>query len=381
MQLAAPEAFDLTREDERLRDEYGRTEFGQSCLMARRLVESGVRFVTVNMFETVFDERRPFFTEGNELLTGRGQSFIGRPSWFYSRRIGASPRGSATGDFVDAPINTTILAATKITGRLASGLSLGALGAVTPREYARTYDVVNDALARVAVEPPSSFAVARAQQEFGTQQSNVGASLTHVRRFVDERGQLNRILPRNAIAGGADWRLRYKQGMYELTGWVGGSRVDGDAAAIAAIQQSSAHYFQRPDQDHISFDSTRTSLSGWTASMRADKNAGRFTLGGIQLSARSTGFDINDAGQVAGRVWSYAPGAGAQCHRRHVQPPLFGTQRFGFGYNSFSSNFPFSSPFTFGSWSAFNTAAPAAVSVSRFSAQPNVAARTPGPIR
>jgi hypothetical protein len=29
---------------------------------------------------------------------------------------------------------------------------------------------------------------------------------------------LNRILPRNAIAGGADWRLRYKQGMYELTG-------------------------------------------------------------------------------------------------------------------------------------------------------------------
>ncbi len=261
-------------------------------------VELDPAVVNLTAFETVFEERRPFFIEGNELLTGRGQSFIGRPSWFYSRRIGASPRGSATGDFVDAPINTTILAATKITGRLASGLSLGALSAVTPREYAGTYDLAHSALARVAVEPPSSFAVARAQQEFGTQQSNVGASLTHVRRFVDDRGQLNRILARNAIAGGADWRLRYKQGMYELTGWVGGSRVDGDAAAIAAIQQSSAHYFQRPDQDHISFDSTRTSLSGWTASMRADKNAGRFTLGGIQLSARSTGFDINDAGQM-----------------------------------------------------------------------------------
>jgi hypothetical protein len=140
--------------------------------------------------------------------------------------------------------------------------------------------------------------VARLQQEFGSQQSNVGASLTHVRRFVDDRGQLNHILPSNAIAGGADWRLRYKQGMYELTGWVGGSRVDGDAAAMAAIQRSSAHYFQRPDQDHISFDSTRTSLSGWTASVRADKNAGRFTLAGIQLSTRSPGFDINDAGQM-----------------------------------------------------------------------------------
>src|SRR4030095_4739195 len=32
----------------KVRDEYGRTELGQSCLMARRLVEAGVRFVTVN---------------------------------------------------------------------------------------------------------------------------------------------------------------------------------------------------------------------------------------------------------------------------------------------------------------------------------------------
>ena len=35
---------------------YGQNRFGQSCLLARRLIEAGVRFVTVNMFETVFDE-------------------------------------------------------------------------------------------------------------------------------------------------------------------------------------------------------------------------------------------------------------------------------------------------------------------------------------
>ena len=52
----AREAFDLNREDADTRDKYGRNRFGQSCLLARRLVESGVRFVTVNMFETVFDE-------------------------------------------------------------------------------------------------------------------------------------------------------------------------------------------------------------------------------------------------------------------------------------------------------------------------------------
>ena len=52
----AREAFDLHREPESVRDRYGRTRFGQSCLLARRLIERGVRFVTVNMFETVFDE-------------------------------------------------------------------------------------------------------------------------------------------------------------------------------------------------------------------------------------------------------------------------------------------------------------------------------------
>ncbi len=44
----ARRAFDLAREDPRLRDRYGRTTLGQGCLLARRLVESGVRFVTVN---------------------------------------------------------------------------------------------------------------------------------------------------------------------------------------------------------------------------------------------------------------------------------------------------------------------------------------------
>jgi uncharacterized protein (DUF1501 family) len=49
-------AFDLAKEPEKMRDRYGRTRFGQSCLLARRLIEAGVRLVTVNMFETVFDE-------------------------------------------------------------------------------------------------------------------------------------------------------------------------------------------------------------------------------------------------------------------------------------------------------------------------------------
>jgi uncharacterized protein (DUF1501 family) len=68
----AQAAFDIGKENDVLRDEYGRTEFGQSCLMARRLVESGVRFVTVNYggwdhHKKIFDgldKKLPEFDQG-----------------------------------------------------------------------------------------------------------------------------------------------------------------------------------------------------------------------------------------------------------------------------------------------------------------------------
>lgn len=52
----AREAFDLAKEPEAVRERYGMNRFGQCCLLARRLVEAGVRFVTINTFLTVFNE-------------------------------------------------------------------------------------------------------------------------------------------------------------------------------------------------------------------------------------------------------------------------------------------------------------------------------------
>src|SRR5205807_672880 len=49
-------AFDVAAEKPGLRDRYGRNTFGQGCLLARRLIEHGVRLVTVNMFDTVFND-------------------------------------------------------------------------------------------------------------------------------------------------------------------------------------------------------------------------------------------------------------------------------------------------------------------------------------
>lgn len=45
---AGAPAFDLSREPEAIRERYGKSEFGQGCLLARRLVEAGTRFVTVS---------------------------------------------------------------------------------------------------------------------------------------------------------------------------------------------------------------------------------------------------------------------------------------------------------------------------------------------
>ena len=75
---ASQKAFAIERESEKTRDAYGRNEFGQSCLLARRLVESGVRFVTVNsggwdhhakIFEGL-DKKLPMFDQGFAALIG-----------------------------------------------------------------------------------------------------------------------------------------------------------------------------------------------------------------------------------------------------------------------------------------------------------------------
>jgi uncharacterized protein (DUF1501 family) len=62
------EAFDLSREPETVRDDYGRTTYGQSCLLARRLIEAGVRFVSVYF--------APFIGGGNGGWDTHGNNFV-----------------------------------------------------------------------------------------------------------------------------------------------------------------------------------------------------------------------------------------------------------------------------------------------------------------
>jgi hypothetical protein len=66
--LASPgvrQAFDLSLEPDKLRDDYGRTTYGQSCLLARRLVEAGVRFVSVYYSASIGGGSGGWDTHGN----------------------------------------------------------------------------------------------------------------------------------------------------------------------------------------------------------------------------------------------------------------------------------------------------------------------------
>ncbi|MFW6192309.1 MAG: DUF5916 domain-containing protein, partial [Gemmatimonadota bacterium] len=129
--------------------------------------------LNLSAFETFFREHRPFFTEGSQYLTGDG------PRYFYSRRIGAAPHGRPSGRYVDSPLNTTILGAGKLTGRVAGDLSVGALAAVTQRERAHVVADSGSEITTETVEPATGYGVARLEEQLSGG-STVGLSLTGV---------------------------------------------------------------------------------------------------------------------------------------------------------------------------------------------------------
>jgi hypothetical protein len=228
-------------------------------------VEADPAVVNLSAFETIFDERRPFFLEGSQLLQGTG------PAYYYSRRIGAQSR---------------ILGAGKVTGHMQDGTSTGLLLAVSERDLA--LDV-----------PLSGYGVGRLQRQFGANQSSAGISLAAVARDLSPQASLRESYREHAESGGADWTLRFDRGQLELRGYAGASYIAGSREAIQAAQTSSARYYQRPDATYLHYDSTRTSLFGYTTSLAVQRKGGRHWLWEAGAAAESPGFELNDVGRLS----------------------------------------------------------------------------------
>jgi hypothetical protein len=250
-------------------------------------VEADPSVLNLSAFEQFFEERRPFFLEGAGIFTFNtacGDIDTGCTGLFYSRRIGRSPQlSSLYGDNTSAT-NTTILGASKLTGRLGKGLSVGFLDGITQREVG-TDDRT--------IEPTTNYAVGRLQQDLNDGKTGIGVMITGVNRSLD--GNTDDFLRRSAYTGGLDVRHRFLNKNYELRAYIAGSQVNGTADAIASTQRDGVHRYQRPDDD-VSYDPTRTSLTGNAERLSVSKFGGGITRFQSVLQRFSPGFETNDLG-------------------------------------------------------------------------------------
>ncbi|HSK09027.1 MAG TPA: DUF5916 domain-containing protein [Vicinamibacterales bacterium] len=263
-------------------------------------VEVDPAVVNLSQFETFFEERRPFFTEGANVFGNFGRSgasglvgfFRPEPTLFYTRRIGRAPQGRPAGTFVDIPSSTTIYGAAKLIGRTRGGWTIGALDAVTGQEQARISDGLHTW--RQDVEPLTNYAVVRAQRELGTR-AGIGVLGTSVIRGIEDEG-LDGYLSRRATMAGVDGHVFLDAGReWVIHGGLAGSLVQGSTGAIARLQRAEQREYQRPDAPHVRFDPDATSLSGWTGNVNLNRNSGNLTTN-VGLWGMSPGFEVNDAG-------------------------------------------------------------------------------------
>jgi hypothetical protein len=263
-------------------------------------VEADPAEVNLTAFETFFEEKRPFFIEGRNLLE--------YGDYVYSRRIGAQPRGPAPFAFVDYPSASTILGAGKLSGRLPSGLSLGLLGALTGREHARVAETEAAPIRTLRVAPFTSYGVLRGVQQLGAQQSTAGVVLTGVHRNLAASDPLASLLTRDAVAASGDFDWRFSDASWSLRGDLGLSHVAGEPEAVLRLQRSSARYYQRPDATHVALDPERRSLSGYRAGLLLERLKGKHWFGFAELRAISPGFEVNDLGSLSrsGEVFAAA---------------------------------------------------------------------------
>ena len=201
--------------------------------------------VNLSAFETFFEEKRPFFLEGAQTFGNFGRDGAtdnwgfntSDPNIFYSRRIGRSPQLSPSGDFIDAPLATTILGAAKITGKTSGGWTLAALDAVTGRETAR----VRTGLAsdRTTVEPLTNYFAARLQRTLGGR-AGIGLISTMVSRQLDSPTLTDALADRAYVAGGDGYFFLSQAHNWVINGKLAASRISGTETVIDSLQRAAA---------------------------------------------------------------------------------------------------------------------------------------------
>ena len=116
-------------------------------------VEFDPLVLNISPFETKYDEKRSFFTEGTDLFK--------KGNLFYSRRIGGAPIKEAHTDnneIVASTVdNTRLFNATKISGRTQDGWGVGLFNAITRNAYAQIQDTMSLVNSQQLIEPVTNY--------------------------------------------------------------------------------------------------------------------------------------------------------------------------------------------------------------------------------
>ena len=211
-------------------------------------VEQDQTILNLSVFETWYQEKRPFFLEGFKIFETPG-------NLFYSRRIGREPslQPSDVNYYIDRPTATSILFAGKVSGKNQSGTSIGILEAVTQNEKAEFVDL-NAFQRKEVIEPEANYFVARFMQDI-LKNSYVGIMATAVNQ--------KSFTP--AYSGGVDWILRFHNGNYRCSGQLVGSKI-GPAK------------------------------EGWGGYMNFQKEGGQHILGSVEIDYLDRKLDLNRMG-------------------------------------------------------------------------------------
>jgi hypothetical protein len=254
-------------------------------------VDQDPAFVNLTAYEVRLPEKRPFFIENNSLFANAGGNY------FYSRRIGGLPRGGVLPVYeaIDLPPQVRIIGAAAAGGYVAPRTQIAVLGAVTDETSA---DAIVAGVPKlpdsIVISPLTAWAAGRVEQQDGP--TVIGATATFVRRALAGTG-LEALLPDTAFVTGADSKLRTSDGTWELDNYVGLTGIFGTAAAIEAVEESSAHYFQRPDQPHVHLDTDAHHLLGWHAGAIGSKRSGEWQ-GTAVANFEAPGYELNDLGAL-----------------------------------------------------------------------------------
>lgn len=281
-------------------------------------VEADPSSINLSQFEQFFEERRPFFLEGNDIFRFGGTknyNNFGNPNTFYSRRIGRSPQGSlsrandynnqnlfdpnsTTQTFQDIPVQTSILGAAKLSGKTQSGLSIGTLYARTLQEespYTANLNNGSQQEGTYVVQPSNNFLVTRLKQDFNSGNTVIGGFFSGMNRDI-ENTYFEEYLHNAAFITGADFEHGWDNRNWIVSGTASVSSVFGTTDAIIRTQSAPQRYYQRVDSDELSVDPNKTSLNGFASELSFQKASGDHWTWSITSSMVTPGYESNDVG-------------------------------------------------------------------------------------